>query len=236
MDVIKLSKSKIYEEIAEQIKGNILSGKLVPGEKLPSSKELAERFQVGMSTVREALSALKAMGLIETRQGEGSFVKQIKSADLIMPTFSSLLMNKQTLTDLLEARKALEVSNAAIAAEKRTQEDLQNLNDILSVMSSSLGDETIGEQSDVKFHLTLAGATHNAIMVRLLETISEQMEAAIRETRRLYMYGNQSVSKQLWVEHKEIYEAIRLGDAMMAQEKMKQHLFHVERVLSPFIK
>jgi GntR family transcriptional repressor for pyruvate dehydrogenase complex len=73
-------------------------------------------------------------------------------------------------------------------------------------------------------------------MVRLLETISAQMELAIRETRRLQMYANKSVSSQLWKEHQEIFEAIQASDSVKAQEKMKQHLFHVERVLMRYLK
>lgn len=232
MEITKLTKRKIYEEIAEQIKQHILNGKLTPGQKLPSAKELAESYQVGRSTIREALSALKAMGFIVTRQGEGSYVQ---SSDLQIPVFDTLLINKRILTDLIGARKALEISNASLAAENRTEEDLIAFEETLSLMSNHFGDEETGKQADMLFHLTLAKATHNSIMVQLLETISGQMEAAIHETRRIYMYGDESVSKQLWMEHKEIYDAILAQNPDLAQEKMKQHLLHVEQVIAPFV-
>jgi GntR family transcriptional repressor for pyruvate dehydrogenase complex len=232
VEITKLSKRKIYEEIADQIKQHILNGKLTPGQKLPSAKELAESYQVGRSTIREALSALKAMGLIVIRQGEGSYVQ---STDLQMPVFDSLLINKKTLIDLIGARKALEVANASLAAENRTKEDLIAFQETLTLMSNHLGNEEIGKEADMMFHQTLANATHNPIMVQLLDTISSQMEAAIQETRRIYMYGDESVSKQLWIEHKEVYDAILAKEPDLAQEKMKQHLFHVEQLLKPFL-
>lgn len=236
MEISKISSRKIYEEIASQIKEQIVSGKLIPGQKLPSTRELSERYEVGRSTVREALSALKAIGLLEIHQGEGSYVRAIGSEEMNMPSLESLLLNRETILELLEARKSLEVSNAAIAAEKRTEEDLLLFQQILREMEQGHGDEAKGEKADILFHLTLAKATHNSIMFRLLETISSQMELAIRETRRLQMYANKSVSEQLWREHVDIYEAIRQRNSSLAQDKMRHHLLHVENVLFKFLK
>lgn len=141
MDIQKISSRKIYEVIADQIKEQIISGQLKPGEKLPSAKELSERFQVGRSTLREALSALKAMGLVEIHQGEGSYVRSIESQDVDLPVFDALLMNRETVIELIEARKALEISNAALAAEKRNAEDITKLEEIIRNMENFLGNE-----------------------------------------------------------------------------------------------
>jgi GntR family transcriptional repressor for pyruvate dehydrogenase complex len=236
VDIQKISSRKIYEVIADKIKEQILSGALKPGEKLPSTKELAEKFQVGRSTLREALSALKAMGLLEIHQGEGSFVRSIDSNHLNLPVFDSLLMSRETVVELIEARKALEISNAALAAEKRTRDDLAKLEEILHNMELFLGDEAESERSDMLFHLTLANSTHNSLMIRMIDSISTQMQTAIRETRRLEMYSVKTVSKQLWQEHKAIFEAVREQNADDAQLAMKRHLFHVEQVLLKFLK
>ncbi|WP_248930427.1 FadR/GntR family transcriptional regulator [Paenibacillus hamazuiensis] len=236
MEITKISTRKIYEEVADQMKNMIVGGALQPGQKLPSTKELSEKFQVGRSTVREALSALKAMGLVEIRQGEGSYVRQIEPGDLELPGFQSLLMNRETVIELLEARKALEISNAALAAEKRTDEDVEAFERILQRMEAHLGDEEEGERSDIEFHLTLARAAHNSIMLRLIDSISSQMQTAIRETRRLQMYASKPVSARLWEEHKAIFEAVRLQDVSGAQEAMRSHLLHVEQMLIKFLK
>jgi len=236
MDFQKVEHKKIYEEIADRIKEQIMSGRSKPGDKLPSTRELSESFQVGRSTVREALSALKAMGMVEIRQGEGSYVRSVEPADLGMLELDSLLLSKQTILELLEARKALEVSNAGIAAEKRTEADLDELESILKLMVEPNGNEQEGEKADIRFHLALAKASHNTIIYRMLEMVSGPMEMAIRETRRLFMYGNPSVSKQLWNEHVTIFEAIKEGDSQAAQEAMKLHLFHVEQVLFKYLR
>ncbi|MEK8126843.1 FadR/GntR family transcriptional regulator [Paenibacillus filicis] len=236
MDIRKITTRKIYEVIADQIQDQITSGQLKPGDKLPSTKELSERFEVGRSTVREALSALKAMGLVEIHQGEGSYVRTIDPGDVSLPEWNSLLMSRETILDLLEARQALEIANAGLAAEKRTEDDLRRFEAILERMKLHLGDEEEGERSDMEFHLTLAEATHNEILGRMIDSISSPMQLAIRETRRLQMYGNRAVSEQLWQEHQAVYEAIRRGDAEAAREEMRRHLFHVERVLVSFLR
>ncbi|MCR8633289.1 MULTISPECIES: FadR/GntR family transcriptional regulator [Paenibacillus] len=236
MEIQKISSRKIYEVIADQIKEQIINGTLKPGEKLPSTKELSESFQVGRSTLREALSALKAMGLVEIHQGEGSYVRSIESQDVDLPVFDSLLMNRETVIELIEARKALEISNAALAADKRTDEDIAKFEAVLKNMEDFLGNEEEGERSDMLFHLTLAEASHNSIMARMIDSISTQMQTAIRETRRLQMYSSKTVSKQLWEEHKAIFEAIRDQDTAGAEEAMRRHLFHVEQVLLKFLK
>lgn len=234
MEITRLNRRSSYEEITEQIKSQIMNGQLKPGEQLPSTKELSEQFAVGRSTMREALSALKAMGLIEIRQGEGCTVKSFNAAEMELKLASSM-MSKAMLLDLLEARKALEVSNAALAAEKRNEHDLDVFRMSLKAMEHHFGDEREGEKADLSFHLTLAKATHNSVLVRLFESISDTMEAAIRETRRHYMYADENVSKQLWKEHKQIFIAIEAGDAKAAEEAMRSHLFHVERVLTQFL-
>lgn len=235
MEISKLARRSSYEEITEQIKNQIRNGNILPGDKLPSTKELAEKFAVGRSTMREALSALKAMGLIDIRQGEGCTVRQITTSEWDIQ-LDTLRMSRETILELIEARKSVEVSNAALAAEKRTEEDLLAFDAIIQQMSQELGDEQAGEKADLAFHLTLAKATHNSVLVHLFESISDTMETAIRDTRRHYMYADKDVSVQLLREHKAIYAAIAAGDAEKAGETMKSHLFHVERVLTKFLK
>src|SRR5690625_2861719 len=234
MEVTRMTKRSNYEEITEQIKQQIINGRLKPGQKLPSTRQLSEQFAVGRSTMREALSALKAMGLIDIRQGEGCTVRQLDAEDLNI-SLPVELLGKETILELLEARKALEISNAALAAEKRTSQDLAQFERILRRMSEAHGDEKVGEETDVSFHLALAEATHNSIIVRLLRVISEQMERAIQETRRVYMYADKDVSEQLWREHQAIYEAVREQNGLEAKKSMEQHLLHVEQVITRFL-
>jgi DNA-binding FadR family transcriptional regulator len=231
LEVEKLSKRNHYEEITEQVKRLIVEGKLKVGDKLPSTKQMSEQFGVGRSTTREALSALKAMGLIEIRQGGGCRVISSAPAGVELPELQSLRLNRDTVLELLEARESLEVSNAAIASVKRSEEDLAKLRGIVDEMNRFAGDETEGERLDLLFHLTLAEATHNSIMVRLFESIMGHIETAIHDIRRVELYASEAVAERLYREHSAIFEAIVQQDAGLASERMKQHLQHIGSIV-----
>jgi GntR family transcriptional repressor for pyruvate dehydrogenase complex len=231
LEVEKLSKRNHYEAITDQVKQLILDGKLKVGDKLPSTKQMSEQFGVGRSTTREALSALKAMGLIDIRQGGGCRVIRNAPVEMELPELASLRLNRETVLELLEAREALEVSGAAIAAVKRTDEDLKQLGDLIEEMKRTVGDETEGERLDLQFHLTLAKATHNSIMVRLFESIMNYIETAIHDIRRVELYASEAVAERLYKEHSAIYEAIEQQDAECAADRMKQHLQHIESIV-----
>jgi GntR family transcriptional regulator, transcriptional repressor for pyruvate dehydrogenase complex len=234
-NVNKMSSEKIYEKIAEHIKQQILNGDLLPGQRLPSVKELCELYGVSRSTVREALSALKIMGLIETRQGEGSTVSKINPADLDMPDFQQVLLSEKTILELAEARKTLELSNAELAAQKRTNEDLKKFQEILNKMELNLLDknEIECEKLDIKFHFALAQSTQNSIIVRLLDTISSPLEKTMREIRKM-SYSNPEFTKNIFNEHHQIYLAILNQDSLAAKEWMSKHLLRFEEEIGIF--
>ncbi|QHT62387.1 FadR family transcriptional regulator [Paenibacillus lycopersici] len=235
MEITRLSKRNHYEEIAEQLKQLILDGKLKVGDKLPSTKEMSEQFGVGRSTTREALSALKAMGFIEIRQGGGCRVISSAPVPVELPELQALRMNRETLLELLEARQSLEVSNASIAAEKASEADLELLRGLVQEMEATVGDDQEGERTDLLFHLTLAKATRNSIMLRLFESIVGQLETVIRDIRRVQIYANRSVAERLYREHLAIFEAVSARDAALAGQRMKEHLEHVVSNLMKYL-
>lgn len=235
MEIVKLKKRNHDEEIVSQLRDLMADGTLKPGDKLPSTKELCERFGVGRSTMREALSALKAMGLIEIRQGGGCRVLAPNPAGFVPPELESLRMNRETLLHLLEARRTLEVANAAIAAAKRTDADLAALGRIVSDMGEAIGHDAEGERTDIAFHETLVRMTHNPILERLFDSIVSQLENAIRDVRRVELYANRDVAERLLKEHTAIYDAIAGGDEDRAARRMTQHLHHVERILMKYL-
>jgi|tagenome__1003787_1003787.scaffolds.fasta_scaffold20961162_2 GntR family transcriptional repressor for pyruvate dehydrogenase complex len=235
MEPLKITTVRIYEKIADHIKQQILDGKLKPGDKLPSDKELCQHYSVGRSTIREALSALKIMGLIESRQGEGSTICKVDPEDVRMPDFSGFLLSDQTILELMEARKLLEISNVEVAASKRTDQDLIKFKQIINKMQVNLLNEEESEKEDMLFHHTIAEATHNTIMVKLLDTISEQMEKSMREIRRIG-FMNPTSAKRLLLEHKSIYQAIEEQDVEKAHQSMKNHLEHFELEIRNYMK
>lgn len=114
----QIKTKKIYEEVADALLDMIKNGELKPGDKLDSVHALSESFQVSRSAVREALSALKAMGLVEMKQGEGTYLKEFELNQISQPLSAALLMKKEDVKQLLEVRKLLEIGVASLAAEK----------------------------------------------------------------------------------------------------------------------
>lgn len=148
----QIKPKKIYEEVAEAILHMIQTGQLKPGDKLDSVQQLAENFQVGRAAIREALTALRAMGLIEMKQGEGTYVREFDPAMLSFPISAAVLMNKEDVVHLLEVRKLLEVGAAGVAARRRTEEDLRAMKSTLEQMRQAIGDEELGEKAYFLFH------------------------------------------------------------------------------------
>ena len=231
----QIKPKKIYEEVAEAILHMIQTGQLKPGDKLDSVQQLAENFQVGRAAIREALTALRAMGLIEMKQGEGTYVREFDPAMLSFPISAALLMNKEDVAHLLEVRKLLEVGAAGLAARKRTEEDLRAMQSALAQMREVIGDEELGEKADFLFHMAIAEATKNPLLVSLMNNVSGMMMETMRETRRIWLFAKQTTTEQLLEDHIAIFEAIREQNIELAQERMKDHLGHVEKVLSDYI-
>ncbi|SCA98369.1 GntR family transcriptional regulator [Bacillus mycoides] len=210
----------------------IKNGTLKPGDKLLPVHQLAEQFQVGRSAVREALSALRAMGLIEMKQGEGTYVRNFDPSSLTKSLNNKLLMKKEDILNLLEVRKVLEVGAVRAAAAKRTEANLQNMKQWLDEMAKSIGDEKAGEKADFHFHMGIAGSSHNNILLELMNHVSEMIAETIGESRRIILYGEQTTSERLLEEHQSIYDAVLKQDVELAQQAMLDHLTNVEHIVT----
>ncbi|UGB33290.1 FadR family transcriptional regulator [Metabacillus sp. B2-18] len=212
----------------------IKNGELKPGDKLNSVQQLAESFNVGRSAVREALSALRAMGLVEMKQGEGTYIREFDPMMLTLPLSTAVLMNETDIVHLLEVRKILEVGAAGSAAINRKEEDLKIMSELIEVMREGLSDEELGEKADLKFHLAIADATHNPILKGLMSNVSGMMVESMRETRRLWLFSKQATTERLYQDHSRIYQAIKDQDAIQAQKLIIEHLENVENVLKKY--
>lgn len=231
----KIKPKKIYEEVAEAIHTMISSGQLQPGDKLDSVQQLAENFQVGRSAIREALTALRAMGLIEIRQGEGTYVKQFESEQISFPLSTAILMNAQDTAHLLEVRKILETGTVFSAAKKRTDIQLQTMKEALEEMKRASGDEELGEKADLQFHMAIAESSHNPLLISLMNHVSGLMGETMKETRRLWLYSKQTTTDRLYEEHYAIFNAIKEQNAEEARRVMLSHIENVEIILHKYM-
>lgn len=232
----KIKQKKLYEEVSEAIHEMIKSGALRPGDKLDSVQQLAENFQVGRSAIREALSALRAMGLVEMKQGEGTYIKQFNANDIEFSISSAVLMNKLDVVHLLEVRKILEVGVVGVAAKNRTDEDIVHLQCVLNEMKRAFDQEKKQEKFDILFHTGIANATHNPMLCKLMENVSDMMQINMKETRRIWLYSKEKTVEQIYQDHLQIFKAIINQDDKLAESSMWDHITVVEKNLEPYYK
>lgn len=222
---------KNYEIIADELRRIIESGLIKPGDKLDTIDQLAAQYRVGRSTVREALSHLKALGLVESRQGGGTYAK--KPALEPAAVLESLQTSNAELAQVLQVRKILEVGAAELAAKHRTGQDVEELGKIIEQMKDAVGNEEISRIYDANFHLAIAKATRNPILETMMIHISGSMFRTIQDSRKLWLYSGKDTAGKLFEEHKKLFEAIRDGDPKAAAATMAKHLTQVENALHP---
>ncbi len=219
---------KTYEEVADFLKEQILSGVYQPGDRLPSLRELGEMMGVGQSTIREAISSLKTMGLVTIRQGGGTFVTPYQPEELLSAFETIQPVSKQDIISLLEVRKIIEIGIVRLAAERRTKKDIAKIEEALNEMEQALHNGELGDKADWKFHYSLATASHNPILESLMQSISETMGRTLKASRQK-LYETEGNPQRLFSEHQDIYQAVLRKDAKRAEEAMLYHLLDVEK-------
>jgi GntR family transcriptional repressor for pyruvate dehydrogenase complex len=222
---------KIYEQIVEQIGILVAQGQLKPGDRLPSERELVERFQVSRASIREAISALEMMGLIEVRSGEGTYIRQVNMDSVVAPLAWMIYIEKNADLELYEVRKILEVQAAGVAAARAQEDEIREMYEALEVMRVDLENNRLGEVADLRFHFAVARCTHNKILIRLMNTISDTMHKTLQSSRGK-LYEDRTTPERLYKEHCALYEAIKNHDVLEAQKLMLDHLVGVETQLA----
>lgn len=229
---MKISNTKIYEQVADIILEQIKAGDYQVGDKLPSIQKIGKQYGVSVASVREALNALRTIGIIEMKQGYGTFIKQTE------PTFFELgdkFTSLSQIKELLELREIVESATVEKAALYRTEEDLVELKQALVEMGQAVIDGTSGEKADLEFHLAIAKAAKNTLLVELLNNISELMRNSMEETRKIFIYSKQKTMNKLLEEHDVIYQAILHQNDVKAVDAMRAHLLEVkETILANF--
>ncbi|WP_027718044.1 FadR/GntR family transcriptional regulator [Desulfovirgula thermocuniculi] len=222
-----INRRKAWELIVDELKAMIQKGQYKPGDRLPSEAELAKMFGVSRSPVREALSVLEAAGIIASRQGGGSYVRAGCGSSLLEPLILEAMDYKQVLY-LLEVRQILETEAAALAAERRDEEDLAAMREALVRFRLITEDETaIGEEEDFAFHRAVVAATHNPVLIRIVDDISDLYRKCLSVTLAKNV-GFRRKREQVFKEHEAIFEAIKEGQANLARVQANVHLEKVK--------
>jgi GntR family transcriptional repressor for pyruvate dehydrogenase complex len=215
--------SRLYEQIVQQIEESILKGSLKAGDQLPAERELAIRFGVSRTAVREAVKALREKGLVEAYSGRGTFITD-GTSQAVRQSFDLMVKIGQPegSTDLAEVRSILEPEIAALAAERAEESDRATLREAVAVMDRSLQDADAYIEADLDFHLALAEAAANPLILSLIDSI-----VGLLREQRLRIFQVEGGPQRGQIHHKRILEAMEKRDAKMARDAMKAHLEQV---------
>lgn len=221
--------------VTSQLEALILENHLQPGDRLPALPELAQRFGVSRTVVREAVGALAAKGLLVVRHGSRAVVRH-PSADTVAQSMSLYLRAGQPQLDIAkvsQVRRVLEIEIAGFAAEHRTEADLQQMAGFLTEMAALVGKESILQANqvnymrcDVNFHTALAEATHNELFALLLNSLVDIM----LEVRGL-SFAVPGAPQQALAFHRAIYEQVLARNVAGARQAMHAHLVDSEEVM-----
>lgn len=217
--------SRLYEQIVEQIEASILKGALKPGDQLPAERELAIQFGVSRTAVREAVKALREKGLVEAYTGRGTFVRDGTSQAVRQSLDLMVRIGQQEGTlHLAQLRQMLEPEIAALAAKCIEPQLLSTMRDAVSVMDRSLRDPDAYIEADLDFHLALAEAAGNPLVLSLIDSIV----GLLREQRRGIFYVEGGPERGQF-HHKRILEAVEARDSNASRQAMLAHLVQVSQ-------
>src|SRR5215831_17829561 len=149
-NVAPIKSTRIYQEIARQVKSMIAEGRLKGGDRLPPERDLADKFVVSRTSVREALRALESLGLVEIRPGEGTFVREVSVESLIEPLALVMVSQREAIAELFEARQMLEPAIAALAARRATPEEVREMERILEEQAKEIAAGRTGLPQDAE--------------------------------------------------------------------------------------
>ena len=226
MPIAPIKSTRIYEEIIRQVKQMITEGRLKSGDRLPPERDLAEKFVVSRTSVREALRALESLGLLEIRPGEGTFVREISVEALVEPLALVMLSQREALGELFEARRLLEPALAALAAVRATPEEISEMERILEEQAKEIASGRTGLAQDAQFHAAIGAAAHNRAITRLAHGIMDLLTQSREES--LNTPGRPERSHE---NHRQILKAINERNARAAEQAMIQHLETVEKLV-----
>jgi DNA-binding FadR family transcriptional regulator len=215
MPLTSLRRSPLVELAVSQLREQVLSGQWPVGGRLPAETELAQRLEVGRSTVREAVRALVHAGLLETRQGSGTYVRSVTPGADWEPR-----LRRAAVLEAYEVREALEVQAARLAASRRTEADIEALHARLAGRERARGADARFVEADLAFHRSVVAAAHNPLLAEMFDSFAAVLREAliaIRADQAVQSAGSDAA-------HARLAAAIEAGDAAAAAQATHDHL------------
>lgn len=231
MEFKQIKNNKVYEQIIAQIRELIYEGELKKGDKLPSERQLKEDLGVSRASIREAFSALEMIGLIESRPGEGTFIRDSFDEEVFNPLSLMLLLSENVASELLEMRRVLEIDCVKLAAKRATEPQIEELQQYIEELLGSSGYEEKSINADKMFHYTIARSSGNKVLLFFMRSISEAMDFHIKNTRTK-LVSTEKTMRDFALQHQQIFEEIKARAPEKAAAAMKEHLDYVEKLIN----
>jgi GntR family transcriptional regulator, transcriptional repressor for pyruvate dehydrogenase complex len=213
-----VDRKPIYEQVSDRLREFIDVNELQPGDKLMTERELAAQLSVGRSSVREAITALRARGVVEVRHGEGIYLLR-RPEDVISSLAAELVETHVDHPYIWETRQALETQCSRLAATRASAEDLRELDLALDAMATEIDAGEPGLDGDRRFHMAVAAASHNPVLIQLLTGLRESLD----RTSETSLTRPGQPARSL-CDHRAILAAIRAGQPTQAADEMLRHL------------
>lgn len=195
----------LVDQIIDSITNAIMDNSLKPGDRLPTENELAESFQVGKSSIREAIKVLQAVGIIEVRRGEGTFVANPVSGNTLNPVLYQMMLDSEPIGKLLELRMIFEPAYTVLAMKNATLEDLARIKEAKEKFEELVRNGKQRGKDDIEFHRCILYATHNAYVIRIGEMILQLLLHSIDK-------GCRGSAQKAIEDHDNIYNAMLAGN------------------------
>jgi len=213
-----------------QMIGWLKDGTLKPGDKLPSQNELVDQVGVSRTGVREALQMMAVLNMIEIRPGLGCFVKAISPDLVIHADVLSVLLEREAVEQVMESRKIIEAGTAALASERGIAEDFWKIEDVLTSIDRCIQRGDSVAVASAEFHITVAMATHNAVLTKLVKSFHHLMLNAgqLLESR---VDNSVEFKRHELQSHRLLYEIIRQRDPERARKAMIEHIEYTEALI-----
>jgi GntR family transcriptional repressor for pyruvate dehydrogenase complex len=219
MQLAQPKRAKLSDQAMESILDQIRRGNLRPGDKLPSLRELVPQLGISQTAIREALRGLVGLGVIDLEAGRGAFVRSVDCEVLINPESLSLLLQRETLLHAIEVRMALEGEAIALAAERATAHDLDEMAKILRRIERGVKSRETSFRHSPQFHVAIAQATHNPLFVNMVKSFV----SLLKQGAALGEFVPEAREREYRL-HAELYDSIVRRDANEARERMREHL------------
>ena len=226
---------RLSDEVASRVRALIEEQQLEADMKLPAERQLAVQLGVSRNSLREALAKLVSEGVLISRRGGGTFVRWQHEAwseqNIVQPLKSLMADDPDYSFDILEARHAIEASTAWHAAMRATSADKEKIR--LCFEATQSEDPDLASQADVRFHLAIAEASHNVVLLQTMRGFFDVLQSSVKQSRQR-MYLVPPVFSQLTEQHQAVLDAIVAGDADGARKAMMAHLSFVHTTIKQF--